>query len=579
MRPSTRKWLFALLSLLIGCGAWSLLLPVNAARYRNELAGPTIEQLDELPMMLQPLMAFGRAPLVDFLWMRASKLKDQGRYFDADQLSRLICSLQPRFAAVWAFQAWNMAYNISVTLNSPEERWRWVRNGFELLRDKGIVLNPHNAQLYRELAWIFFHKVGDYMDEMHFYYKLQLALMVEDVLGAPPNDFTRPGRARGDFYRDYDFQSLAEAPDDFSAVVADSGTADLVQKLTETGFDVKKSGVYLGLIAALDAGPVEIPDATEADQANRLHDLRELMSDSNTAAARAALEHFWRKRTLMKRLRIDPARMVKLQEWFGVTLDLRLAETHALYWANMGLEKAIEKHQRVDIHKLNTERIEFFCLQKMFFRGRISMSRNAVMGEPPLLSPDLRFGDVLFDTYVRDTGIDQWEAKGKPPVDRDVFGGFVGFTRTMVLRYAERGWRDKAKEKFDFLVEHFPDPIHDGGLDAFLVRQYTTDRFNDQLRVATNRVEVLMRKAINHYAYDQDDLAIDYLARAREVYAAHNKAAVSDRMRIQRKFRELIEQMVNEYAGRMYPETYLRICQKLEVEPLKPGVPGEATAP
>ena len=46
MRPSTRKWLFALLSLLIGCGAWSRLLPVNAARHRHELAGPTVEHLE-----------------------------------------------------------------------------------------------------------------------------------------------------------------------------------------------------------------------------------------------------------------------------------------------------------------------------------------------------------------------------------------------------------------------------------------------------------------------------------------------------------------------------------------------------
>lgn len=569
MRPSTRKWLFGLAAVVLAFSAAMRVGPLNDQRQEHHLAGAPIPELSELPMMLQPLMAVGRAPVVDYLWMRASKLKDQGRYFDADQLSRIICSLQPRFASVWAFQAWNMAYNISVTLNTPEERWRWVRNGFELLRDKGIKFNPHNMQLYRELSWIFFHKVGDFMDEKHYYYKLQLALMVEDVLGPPPADFVRPGRPRGDFYRNYDFRSLAEAPDKFRVLDDDPGVANLVAGLAEFGFEIDKPGVYLGLLDGLRKDEIQMAGTTPATEANRRHELTSLMSDPDTADARAALEHFWRADRLRTKLRIEPARMVSLQDWLGVSLDLRLAETQALYWANLGLEMAADKRVRVDIHKLNTSRIEFFCLQKMFFRGRLAMSRNAALGEPPLLSPDLRIGEILFDTYVRETGVLEWEQKGKPPVSKDMFGGFVGFTRTVVLRYAERGLRDQAREKYDFLVEFFPDPMYVGGLDPFLMRQYDVDRTNDQLRVATNRVEVLIRKAINLYAYDEDGEAARYLDRAKQVYETHNAGAVSDRMKIQMAFRALIEQQVHTYAGRSYAATYELICSKLRITPLK----------
>src|SRR5210317_127588 len=82
-----------------------------------------------------------RGLIVDILWMRADNLKQEGKFFDAKQLAEWITMLQPRFAAVWDFHAWNMAYNISVAIpnTQPEERWRWVQNGYELLRDKAIV--------------------------------------------------------------------------------------------------------------------------------------------------------------------------------------------------------------------------------------------------------------------------------------------------------------------------------------------------------------------------------------------------------------------------------------------------------
>src|SRR4030042_365022 len=91
-----------------------------------------------------------RGFIVDVLWIRADQLKEDGKFFDAKQLAEWITLLQPRFGAVWDFHAWNMAYNISVTIpaSRPQERWHWVQNGYELLRDKGIEKNPHNIAMY-----------------------------------------------------------------------------------------------------------------------------------------------------------------------------------------------------------------------------------------------------------------------------------------------------------------------------------------------------------------------------------------------------------------------------------------------
>lgn len=159
-----------------------------------------------------------RGLVVDILWMRADKLKNEGQFFDAKQLAEWITVLQPRFPSVWEFHAWNMAYNISVAIpaSQPEERWRWIKNGYELLRDKGIPLNPRSILLYRELGRIFQHKIGGVSDDDNRYYKLQLALAMEPLLGPADNAY---------------FKSLAEAPSQWQDITKDANVAQLVAAL------------------------------------------------------------------------------------------------------------------------------------------------------------------------------------------------------------------------------------------------------------------------------------------------------------------------------------------------------------
>ena len=129
------------------------------------------------PLVVLTTVAFGgfRGILADVLWMRAGTLQDEGRYFELVQLSDWIVKLQPRSPAIWAYHAWNMAYNISALMSAPAERWRWVRNGLALLRDEGMVYNPGSARLHQELAWLFLHKLGTDDDSAAAYYRAQWA--------------------------------------------------------------------------------------------------------------------------------------------------------------------------------------------------------------------------------------------------------------------------------------------------------------------------------------------------------------------------------------------------------------------
>jgi hypothetical protein len=417
------------------------------------------------------------------------------------------------------------------------------------------------------------------MDEWHYYYKNEFALQMEDILGSPPDDFVHPGRVAGDFYRDYDYQSLADTPAAFEELLKKQDVADLVDKLRAFHFDSAKDGVFLGLLTALKSGDVQIPGVKPGEEANRLHDLKTLMDDPATADTRKQIERFWRAHRLKNETKLDPKRILELQRDFGVTLDFRLPDAHALYWASLGVEKGVDSREFIDVHKLNTNRLEFFCLQKMFHRGRLAMSPSARKGEPPLYSPDLRMVPPLFDAYLRDSK--QYLAREfeDKVVSTNFQSGFVGFVRSAILRYYEAGMMKEAQEKLDFLIESFPDPMYAKGLEVFVTKQFILDRELGDHRTVMARVDLLARDAFRMYAYDEDEQAVRRLARARQIYDLYQKNTSSDRMKIPFTFGQIIENITKEVDWSRTPRgTYERICRKLGIEPL-PQPPSSAPAP
>jgi hypothetical protein len=148
-----------------------------------------------------PLLAFTTVALGGFrglisnlLWIRANNLQLDDKYFEAAQLADWITDLEPHFPQVWNFQAWNMAYNISVKFkeNAPgdfSDRWRWVERGIELLRDRGLLYNPNDVSICFQLGWIFQHKMGQNLDDGNLYYKQQWAEAMTPFFGANGTNF------------------------------------------------------------------------------------------------------------------------------------------------------------------------------------------------------------------------------------------------------------------------------------------------------------------------------------------------------------------------------------------------------
>src|SRR5882672_10901696 len=163
---------FLLLGLAVALLAGSSQIQRSLNVDRKVLGLTRVEPLENAP----PVLAFTTVALGGFrglisnaLWMRASDLQEEDKFFEMAQLAEWITRLEPHFVQVWLVQAWNMAYNISVKFKDYPDRWRWVQRGIELLRDDGLRYNPNETLIYRELGWIFQHKLGQNLDDANMY--------------------------------------------------------------------------------------------------------------------------------------------------------------------------------------------------------------------------------------------------------------------------------------------------------------------------------------------------------------------------------------------------------------------------
>jgi len=187
------KYILILLGVMLcWLGTWQSQKIIDVERKKIEL--PNAADLQNAPPMLRfTTIALGgfRGIIANLLWIRAYDLQDQDKYFEMVQLADWITKLQPRLKHVWLMQAWNMTYNISVKFTDPEDRWRWVMRGIELLRDQALQYCPDEPMIYRELAWFYQHKLGQSLDDAHQYYKKFWFEEMNKVLGG-----------KGDGYKD-----------------------------------------------------------------------------------------------------------------------------------------------------------------------------------------------------------------------------------------------------------------------------------------------------------------------------------------------------------------------------------------
>ena len=261
----------SILLIAISLGGSMVMVPVVAASAGRHKITQTERAEDSDPPEVSLGIAMGafRGLFVNMLWMRANDMKEQGLFHEAIELANTITKLQPRFPRVWVFHAWNLAYNISVETQTPEERYQWVLSGVRLLRDEAIPANPNDLMLHKELSWILLHKIGGYTDDANRFYKREWAAEWTVVAGAPPR-IDPDARDRDSVIEQFAawMQPAADAPATLDLLLEEKPS---VQNLLE--LLAQRVGEKPGLVGAGHVAPGHQPDHLRKGQrADQLFD-------------------------------------------------------------------------------------------------------------------------------------------------------------------------------------------------------------------------------------------------------------------------------------------------------------------
>ena len=127
---------------------------------RRDLGEAAIGQIDTGSFMMKLFLLGGfRGIVANYLWIRAEENK---RDHDWDRLKAnvdLITKLQPHFLSIWTFQGWNLAYNVSVEWDAPEDKYEWIKQGIKFVQ-RGVENNKKSPDLIWDTAWFYYHKIG-----------------------------------------------------------------------------------------------------------------------------------------------------------------------------------------------------------------------------------------------------------------------------------------------------------------------------------------------------------------------------------------------------------------------------------
>ena len=376
MHKDTLVQLIAAAVLILALGASAALsTSISAEAGRAQLGyADRAEDSDPPEVALGIALGAFRGLFVNMLWMRANNLKEEGKFYESIELARTITRLQPHFPRVWAFQAWNMAYNISVATKTSEERWMWVKAGIDLLRREGIPKNPNDMQIHRELAWIFNHKVQGYADDAHLYYKRMHAEEWTVALGVPPPK-AQTTEQTTQRYLDW-LRAIASSPDTLAeAIRIEPRVESLVQRIrTEARLPLDQNllrsiEIHLALTESWAAreGLLGLSDE-ERNQA--LFEL--LINEEYTQAWRVLIGHL-RKRLVIDEYKMEFPRMIRYTTKYG-PLDWRHPSTHALYWTLRGVEEGLVRVNTSDWDQTNTDRTALQAVQELARYGDLQFN-------------------------------------------------------------------------------------------------------------------------------------------------------------------------------------------------------------
>jgi len=466
-----------------------------------------------------------------------------------------------------------MAYNISVAIpaTQPDQRWRWVRNGYELLRDEAIdKYKLKNLTLYRELARIFQHKIGGVSDDAHKYYKLQLAMSLQPLLRSDDNQL-------GPQDNRY-FDALAQAPVSWQEIVADPNVASLVKALKSADNTFSDNDDFVSNYLSLR-------------QDSRRFDAKAgiIIDEFRGSDALKKFDLFAKARQLREVWKLDPVLMSNLNKTYGpidfadpnthLPLDWRNPDSHAIYWGVKGLQiSAREQSREVDMTETNTDRIVGHSLQNLFRNGKLfirdmqlqvpvegSQETHTQIFKEVFTRPDLRMFDSYNKSFLAVLGKYGEEEKGTLV---SLQNGHRNMLKNAVLSFYQSGHKLQAQKIYDQLRKLYDLPEFKVPMVEFARSRFVEELESIGLNDAKEQVILLLRESFFLYAIRDDEASSGREKLAREIHNYYQKKYL-DENRIDLPSFEVLQYLAlrDFLDDRQYvPDLRLSLIARIEVE-------------
>ena len=430
------------------------------------------------PLVAFTTVALGgfRGLLSDFLFLRLQAMQEREEFFEIVQLASWIVKLEPRFTAVTTFLAWNMAYNVSVMFGSPEDRWRWVEYGIELLRDQALKYNPGDPLLCRELGWIYQHKIGQTLDDAHLYYKTQLAQQVIEILG----DDTV-----------YNWANLAASPTSEEKLVQALGeaAAPLLKFFEEHGATIAKMETKFRTEAKFDL------------------ETKETLAEMGVLQI---IENYFRVRWLKADLKLDATVINELVNRYG-PLDFRLPEAHAIYWGMTGLKRS------TNAKNIDCDRMIFQSLKSAFIAGKLmKLTDTSIMH----ISPNIALADSVRMTYL-----DVMKRHSGNKAVISAYENFMVDAIVILYLYSEREKAEKYLCSMREMSEHGQqkNKRYRKDVDEFVLHELAGDIQSASRDKVLAILKALLLQSYNSVAFGDYNRATGSELMAKKVYTSYMK--------------------------------------------------------
>jgi len=168
--PNKIKMVLAIVYILVAVPfimAWQDV--VNSIRDRERHLEMSID-IDPVEFLGSGMIGGLRGVMIDYLWIKVISLEQKHEYYEIRPLIELIQKLQPNLASTWSFNSWNLANNIITDYRSGQDKWRWIKQGIEVI-EEGKRKLPGSTEVWFQCGWIYYQIICNPAGDHSIYFQ------------------------------------------------------------------------------------------------------------------------------------------------------------------------------------------------------------------------------------------------------------------------------------------------------------------------------------------------------------------------------------------------------------------------